>query len=496
MTQIPTPTTPLKVSSKNPQALASAIIRGFFTAPNGTHTLLVPDWTQNQIFYLWVQNQWVQLSPSQMEPLIRRLIHHIRFEPPPSPTSKGPGRPPSPTIPATSNLIREIISNMGVMPLLSLPDSDPPLYLTEPPPSFDLLWSVPFRDCLYDPISDTTVPRTQSYFDTTVIPHDHASTINATCPLWLSKLDEWSQSEPEWITLLQQWMGYCLVSDRSLHRFLLLIGKPRSGKGTIGRVIRSLVGPSHYIDKSLRNLTERFGLSGLEQARILSIPEVSKLDTISGETATEILKRIIAQDGIVTERKFEAPLHVIPRSLVMLMSNQMIELPDRSQGLSSKMLALRFERSFLGSEDHRLDQKLRSEMPGIINWALSGLRTLASTRLLQNPPSSRYLLEVQIREANWVEDFLRTCFAPAPSHFVSNQTLHRRFTRWQEISGVRLPKKPTIRYLTTQILNETAWPLQRGKSPTHAERGIYGMRPLRSLNFEGDTEERRPTSYD
>lgn len=493
MNQIPAPSTPIPVRSRSPQALAAAIIRGFFTDPNGQLNLLVPDWTQNQIFYLWVKDRWVQLTPTQMEPLVRRFITHLRYQPPATP---GPGRPPSPTIPATSNLVREIISNMGILPTVSLPDGDLPLSLTNPPPLPDLLWAVPFLDCLYDPATDTTVPRTKAFFDTTIIPHTYASTIDATCPVWLSKLDEWSRSEPEWITLLQQWMGYCLVSDRSLHRFLLLIGKPRSGKGTIGRVIRSLVGPSHFIDKSLRNLTDRFGLSGLEQARILSIPEVSKLDTISGETATEILKRIIAQDGIVTERKFEAPLHVTPRSLVMLMSNQMIELPDRSQGLSSKMLALRFERSFLGQEDHRLDQKLRSEIPGILRWALQGTRDLYQSHLLTNPPSSRYLLEVQIREANWVEDFLRTCFAPAPSHFVSNQTLHRRFVRWQQISGVRLPKKPTIRYITTQILNETAWPLERGKSASHTERGIYGMRPLRSLNFEGDTQERRPTHYD
>lgn len=47
------------------------------------------------------------------------------------------------------------------------------------------------------------------------------------------------------IDTLSEWFGYSLLPDTRHHKLLMLIGPPRSGKGTIARVLRGLIGGKH-----------------------------------------------------------------------------------------------------------------------------------------------------------------------------------------------------------------------------------------------------------
>ena len=58
---------------------------------------------------------------------------------------------------------------------------------------------------------------------------------------WHRFLDSLDQDN-EWRKCLQEIMGYCLWRNYDLQKFFMLIGPPRSGKGTIVNVIRELVG--------------------------------------------------------------------------------------------------------------------------------------------------------------------------------------------------------------------------------------------------------------
>lgn len=59
---------------------------------------------------------------------------------------------------------------------------------------------------------------------------------------WLRFLSELWPGGPECVALLQEQMGYAIVPDTSLHKIMFIVGPPRSGKGTIAKTIRALVG--------------------------------------------------------------------------------------------------------------------------------------------------------------------------------------------------------------------------------------------------------------
>ena len=55
--------------------------------------------------------------------------------------------------------------------------------------------------------------------------------------------------DPIAAALLQDWFGYLLLPDTSQEKMLLMVGPPRSGKGTIQKVLTELVGRSNVCDE-------------------------------------------------------------------------------------------------------------------------------------------------------------------------------------------------------------------------------------------------------
>jgi phage/plasmid-associated DNA primase len=66
--------------------------------------------------------------------------------------------------------------------------------------------------------------------------------------------------------------------------------------------------------------------------------------------------------------KLSCRLHVI--------SNELPKLADASAAIIGRIVLLPLSRSWLGKENYELETELRSELTGILNWALAGLERL------------------------------------------------------------------------------------------------------------------------
>ena len=81
---------------------------------------------------------------------------------------------------------------------------------------------------------------------------------------WLEFLHQlWPDNDQESIDLLQEWFGHLLVPDTSYQKILMLLGPKRSGKGTVARVLRCLIGVENCCNPTLSSLATNFGLAPL-----------------------------------------------------------------------------------------------------------------------------------------------------------------------------------------------------------------------------------------
>ena len=71
---------------------------------------------------------------------------------------------------------------------------------------------------------------TPTWFSFSYLPH--AFDQNAKCPQWIDFLNEVFSGDQERIRSLAQWFGYNLTHDNRQQTYFLLVGPPRSGKGT------------------------------------------------------------------------------------------------------------------------------------------------------------------------------------------------------------------------------------------------------------------------
>ncbi|MCK5565629.1 MAG: toprim domain-containing protein [Planctomycetes bacterium] len=271
---------------------------------------------------------------------------------------------------------------------------------------------IAMKNCLLDISGDTVkcLESTEDFYTFNYLPFDYDA--NAKCSSWLIFLSEIfiiQESSAEWngeqedlvdiyktspdeeaILILQEWFGYLVTCGTYLQKVFGLIGPRRSGKSTIGKIIRAMVGAGNTASPTLTSLATEFGLQPLINKTVGIIGDAN----ISGKTsditrAVERLKSISGEDSQQINRKNKTHLEVDRLKIrFVVIANEMQDLRDSSGALASRFNFLITTVSFLGREDIGLENKLMGELAGIFNWALEGLQRLKKRGHLTEHPAS------------------------------------------------------------------------------------------------------------
>ena len=281
-------------------------------------------------------------------------------------------------------------------------------------------------------VSDRTLldPSPQ-FFNTFALPF--ARVAAAGCPRWLLFLDEILPGDKEARDLLQEWFG-CIISGRTdLQKALMVIGATRSGKGTIDRVIRALVGEENHTGLSGSDLTGPFGLEDLIPKTVATFSDERM--TMNGKKFVEIFLRITGEDPVTVNQKNKKPWVGRLGTRLQLMSNEFPTLPDNSGAIVGRFLVLYLTQSFFGREDTTLMAKLTPELPGILNWALEGLDRLnAKGRFTEVTSSAKFIAEM--REASSPQNlFIAEMTTPGPNLWEPQSSTFTLWKAWCRVNN-------------------------------------------------------------
>ncbi len=251
---------------------------------------------------------------------------------------------------------------------------------------------------------------------------------------WLRFLGQVFAGEADQTALLQEFMGYCLMQTAPYHKMLLLVGLPRSGKGTILKVVRALLPPNSSISPKLEDLSQRFGRQQMIGKQVVIFPDVRigrNYDKLL--SASETLLSISGGDAQTTDRKNKD--HWTGRIDVkfVMTSNKLPTLPDDSGVLATRFLTVRTRASFLGKEDVTLfDNKLLPEMGGILTWALEGLRRLKERgRFSETRVSEESQAELKILQS-YVHRYVNDRCTLGIEQVVAKRDVYTDYVRWCE----------------------------------------------------------------
>src|SRR5262249_4411579 len=103
---------------------------------------------------------------------------------------------------------------------------------------------------------------TPRFFSLNALDYDFDA--NAPKPVnWIGFLNKVWPDDQAAIDTLQDWFGYVLTPDTRQQKIASIVGPKRSGKGTIARVLRGVVGIENTAGPTLASLGTNFGLSPL-----------------------------------------------------------------------------------------------------------------------------------------------------------------------------------------------------------------------------------------
>lgn len=303
-------------------------------------------------------------------------------------------------------------------------------------------WLGPDRDSQLNPIeilacangllhlsTSQLLPSTPAFFSTNALsfPYDP----DAPEPkIWLSFLNELWPGDPESVSVLQEVFGYFLVSDTRQQKMFLLLGPKRSGKGTIGRVLRGLLGENSICAPTLASLSTNFGLQALigKQLAIVSDARLSK--RADGQIIAERLLSISGEDALTIDRKYLQAWTGQLACRILILTNELFEISDPSGAFASRFIILKLTESFYGREDTTLTDRLLLELPGILNWSIDGWRRLQDRGNFLQPQTAVGTAQQLDNLGNPVGAFVQDYCIVGPDQAIQVDQLHKMWVAY------------------------------------------------------------------
>ena len=247
---------------------------------------------------------------------------------------------------------------------------------------FDPVNHVVFENCILNIETLERTDLTPDLFRTSVLPFDYDP--DAVCPLWDRTLCEWFDEGDDTDRLLQQWYGYNLLACDEEQKIMFLYGDPGTGKGTAVYVLQELLGESKCCSPTLAGLTNTHGTQILLDKYAILLTEDEIENNKSGNAVFTLFKKISGQDRIEINPKYGAPFSADLFGKITYLCNDLPTGSDKKNALRRRVIIACFNNCFEeGINDERTNHKLRAqlskELPGIINWAIKGLRDLRKT---------------------------------------------------------------------------------------------------------------------
>lgn len=259
----------------------------------------------------------------------------------------------------------------------------------------------------------------------------------AQCPLWLSFLETVTGGDKELIDFLQAAIGYTLTGKTTEQCLFFLHGKGQNGKGVFTATVEALLGDySQTAPESLFVVNKNGGgipndLARLDGCRLSVAAELDE----SAAFAESRLKSLTGSDTITARFLHKEYFDYAPTHKFWISGNHKPAIKGTDMGIWRRIRLIPFTVTIPEEKkDKQLTEKLRAEMPGILNWAIAGCLRW-QTEGLKVPSCVKAATEEYRAAEDVVGQFISE--ATAPDGEVTNADLYAHYLAWCDKNGVR-----------------------------------------------------------
>ena len=248
--------------------------------------------------------------------------------------------------------------------------------------------------------------------------------------------------KPRLIEYLRRVAGYCLTGLTQEQLFFFMYGRGGNGKTTLIETLRMVLGEyARNIDsKTLLDTTDneaKFDLADIRGARL-----VIAMEPESGRRLAEALvKQITGSDQIKARKMYRGYFEYVPQFKIFIISNHKFSVDGGSDAIERRLRMLPFVERIPDNEvDKSLLDKLRTELSGILNWAVAGCLEWQSDGLGMPDEVKAATREFMI-ENDEIQEWIDTCCVVGEKVSEAASVLHSDFERFSMLNGNKQPMK-------------------------------------------------------
>lgn len=353
---------------------------------------------------------------------------------------------------ATMGLVKEVLGQ--VLLSIELPETDnAPFWRGDRTGRPDPRNQMILRNGIFDPVTKELHPH-----DPKLFAHNRVEASwdpKAQCPQWVEFLSSIFHEDDAYnqIRLLQEYFGYLLVEDASFQKGLWLQGPTRSGKGTIGQVMRALIGDG-AVGMTLQDLSETFGLAKLCDKRLAVLGDVRVGRKVDFARVAERLLSMIGGDTMSIDRKYKQHWSGVVTTKFVAMSNEANKLHDNGGALAGRFLYVVTNNSFADNPDLLLLPRLLSEIDGILVWALDGLARLrAQGHFTKTDTHERAAQKTRQRMAS-IQSAFDELVLYDPAGSVRARDLMEAIAKWHAANDMDAPSEQAVGRVLSDLADQ------------------------------------------
>lgn len=215
--------------------------------------------------------------------------------------------------------------------------------------------------------------------------HDRADLITKLAPVefdsharaatWNRFLGEIMDGDGDKVAFLRRAVGYSLTGDVSEHCFFLLHGAGANGKSTLIEVLRALFGDYAMQADFQTFLASKGNGTRNDIARLRGARLVTAVESDAGKRLAEnIVKHLTGGDTVTARFLYTEHFEFAPAFKLWMATNNKPRIFGTDDAIWRRVRLIPFSVTIPEERrDAKLVEKLKDELPGILNWALAGL---------------------------------------------------------------------------------------------------------------------------
>lgn len=260
---------------------------------------------------------------------------------------------------------------------------------------------------------------------------------DAKCPMWEKFVLDIMSGDEEMARYLQRAVGYTLTGSTREEALFMLVGRGANGKSVFLRVIGALMGDYGTTASFDTFDYQKHGSIPNDLAALRGARFVASSEREEGKALAEgRVKSVTGADEITARHLYGEFFTFKPTFKIWLAMNHLPRVVGDDDGIWRRIRVIDFRESFLGREDKTLGEKLLTELPGILNWALEGLQEWHRIGLSE-PQRVRDNVANYRAEMDTLHGFLRDAveFTGNRNDSISGDDLYRRYRSWMKANG-------------------------------------------------------------